>query len=328
MVRQGPIIDIYPFNGRSVSVVPTGAKLTLRGELEVFIEENWRGKEKWDNAWIPLVSRIDVDDVKVPENVTIRAGAMSFKQTNGILQTIDRHLPFAPEGIPNLSLGIIPITSDGYTMISRRSPKQPHAPGVWNFNGGYMSSRFIDRPNCSDSRFARDSRVFSIQEQLSIRAKNQDYQGVNPEDIEFSQPITLAYGLLHSNEMEMGIVAKIAKTKNEMEKALKDFEDQNGKEHSEVQYPRVEDLLPLIRYQANLVGTDSKTYSPRNPRELLLLDDNVGELIGGVYEAVTKTKLPEDTIPYLNKHGWRISVKEMFDGKGYDFARTIRKNLF
>lgn len=261
-----PRIDVYPFNGRTVSVVPTGRKLRLTGDLETFVEENWKGKEKWDNAWIPLISEIKVDDDRVFDpyrgglgDVKISAGAISFKQTHGILQTINGNEKFAPSGIPNLSLGIIPVTTDGYTMISRRSSNQPHAPGVWNFNGGYMSSRFIDRPNCSDQKFATDRRVFSIIEQLSIRAENQDYQGVNSHEMEFSEPSALAYGFLHSNEMELGIATRIAKTKSEMEKALRDFEDQNGKEHSEVQYLRLEDL-PLV----NKISSESGWHRPKN----------------------------------------------------------------
>ena len=314
-IMKRPKINIYPFDGKRVSVVPTEAKLELKGDLEEFVQENWKGKEKWDNAWIPFATSMKTD----AHNVIIKAGAMSFKQVNGILRTIEEDKSYAPVGIPNLSLGIIPVTTDGYTIISRRSPKQPHAPGVWNFNGGYMSSRFIDRANCNNPKFASDLRVFSIKDQLSIRAQNQDYQGVSQEEISFSEPSVLAYGLLHSNEMELGVVARIAKTRNDLEKSLRYFEDQNKREHSEVQYLPLEDLPELIKYQANLVGTDPRTYDTKDPRKLLLLDDNLGELIGGVYEKMTGLKLPSDIVPYLNKYGWKIFVNIMSDENFYLF---------
>src|SRR3990167_3015415 len=82
------VIKIYTIDGKPVSVHPTGRELELKGTLGDFVVENWKGKENWDNAWIPLVSEMKTESGVV----VIEAGAISYRQTNGILRAIDEIL--------------------------------------------------------------------------------------------------------------------------------------------------------------------------------------------------------------------------------------------
>jgi len=284
------LIEIYPFNGNAVEVLPTDSIFVPNKKLGDYIEKEWISlkNKNYKSNWIPIVSRISSEKT----NIKISAGVMDYKQTLGCLQAIKNHKKFAPkqENIPpainNLSIGIIPITSDGYTLLRRRAFNL-HAGGVWNFPGGYISSLMFNKENCDKPEYSKDPRLFDISFQLNQRAHQRELYGLSPEDIELGKnPLCLCWGFYHSLEMELGFVANPKKTKNEVECALKSQNSSEGKEYSKLDFIAVEDLETLIKNQPLLLNENPLTYEPKDLKKLILLDLHMGHLIGGGLEKI------------------------------------------
>ena len=305
-------LNIYPFNGRSVSVQPTFQPLVMSLELTAFAESDRFPFLKY-NSWIPLLSRIQFGET----DVEVQAGVMNYLQTRGALEAIKSNQPFAEtlQGVNNLSIGVIPITSDGYIMMSRRNQNaQVHAGGVWNFNGGYMTSFLIDREQCSTPQMARNPLLYDIHEQVRRRIHRQEFFGLKPEDISLAPfPNALAYGFYHSLEPEFGWVARFAKTKQEMLGHIADHEAAVGvKEHTRVDFLAVEDLEILLKNQAELLNANPLTYTTDDPRQVILLDDNIGELIGGAFKEITQRELDPSITPLLKSKGLQILLFQTY----------------
>lgn len=319
MVRNA--IDIYTFEGKTVEIKPTGKRLTLNKKLRAWVDKQWAGKGGWDNAWIPSLESIE----SCGTNVVIRSGVVSFSQTYGILQALENGLEFAPTsgGLNNLSIGVFPITSDGFLAIARRSGNV-RASGIWNVPGGYMSSRFIAKDEGrepSELDYAFDARVFSVPYQLDVRVKRQEFFGLTADDFVLdSTPRTMAFGFKHSLEPELGVVARFKLTRKEFgQHAVL-----GGKhEHSDITYVALEDIETLIKNQGDLIDADPRKYNTSDPRRIILLEDNIGELLGGVYEQITQRGLGDSTVEDLRRSGWRISINRMDGKSGYKFQTVV-----
>jgi|SRR3989344_7322378 len=315
-------IDIYPLHELPLQITSVNEQLTLNPDLEKFVQESWNGKESWDNAWIPVVRDFGyIGDKQTDMHPTaisrfqINAGIMTYAQTHGILRAITENKPFAPSSgaIHNLSIGVIPVTSDGYVMLSRRSPDVSNAPGVWNFAGGYMSSRFLAKAEgkkASDPVYKTDPRVFDLSEQVRLRIQRQEFHGLTEADFTLEdRQAAIALGYKHSREAEIGWVAYFNMKRHELAKHVKDFEAHKGvEEHSRTDFLAVEDLDRLLMNQARLINVDPKFCDTKDPREAILLDDNIGELLGGAYKQLTGMSPYPYTIDYLRKNGWDIRV--------------------
>ncbi len=330
MTKQNPWIDVYPF-GKAidfVDITPTGEVLEMNPELSKFSEECWKPKKEkgYKSSWIPLVKKINTnaggDPCKEGLAIRIDAGVMTYAQTNGCLQAIKQGKSFAPEAINNLSIGIIPITKDRYAMVSRRALDIDHAPGVWNFNGGYMTSLLIDSKNCDDPKFITDPSLFDIYKQINSRIHKQEFQGLKEivgkdEEGDFKLekfPDSLAFGFYHSLEMEIGWIADFKKTKKEMMEHIREYEIAGGKkEHSEVQFIPIEELETLVLNQPKLLNEDPVKYNSDDPRKLILLDDNIGELVGGSLSKILKRadlagETGKELSKKLNESGLNVKI--------------------
>ncbi len=319
-------IDVYPFGiGNRVDVIPTGQLLTTNPELTAYIEEAWKPKAEkgWKSSWIPVVTRINEPLGLGPYSHGVRleidAGAITYAQTYGCLEAIKHNKHFAPKSVNNLSIGVIPVTNDDHLLISRRNPSLDHAGGVWNFNGGYMTSLLIDKEHCDNPNFINDQRLFDINDQLKRRIHKQEFYGLTDNDIDITRsPNALAFGFYHSLEMELGWVVRFNKIKNEMQEHIRDYEISKGqKEHTEVVYLAIDDLDELLLNQGELLNENPRTYTTQDPRKIILLDDNIGELIGGSYfeirrESYNSNEMKERFVEPLRKKGLEINLKTSY----------------
>lgn len=326
-------IDVYPFGYENeIRIVSTGKTLETNSELTAYIEETWKPKSEkgWKSSWIHIVTKINesrmINSPSDKLRFNIEAGAMTYAQTHGCLEAIKQGKPFAPKAINNLSIGIIPITKDGYVILSRRNPKLDHAGGVWNFNGGYMTSLLIDKANCDNLDFINDLRLFDINEQLKRRIHRQEFYGLNEDDLDIGiGPNSLAFGFYHSLEMELGWVVIFNKTKNEMQEHIRYYEFQGQKEHTETTYLTIEDLEELLLNQGDLLNENPRTYNSKDPKKLILLDDNIGELIGGSYSQIKKEfyesyKMDRKFVEPLKRKGLEINLKTNYH---YEFPTSF-----
>ncbi len=322
-------IDVYCFGiNNVVQILPTGKVLQTNPKLTAFIEEAWKPKSEkgCKSSWIPLVTKINESKITTSSDklkFNIESGAMTYAQTHGCLEAIKQGKPFTPKSINNLSIGVIPVTKDDYILLSKRNPKLDHAGGVWNFNGGYMTSLLIDKADCDNSSFVNDLRLYNMNEQLKIRIHRQEFYGLKEADLDIAEcPNSLAFGFYHSLEMELGWVVRFNKTKNEIQDHIKGYEIQGQKEHTETAYIAIEDLDSLLLNQGNLLNEDPKTYNSYDPKELILLDDNIGELIGGSYSQIFNSKYDKEEmnrkfIEPLRKKELEINIKNSYP---YKFA--------
>ncbi len=300
-------IDIYPFHGRRVNVFDSHQDFLAGKELARYIEEKWNPKEEagWKSSYIPIVARILYN----LDSVIISAGTMTYAQTHGCLEAIKEGKSFAPEVVNNLSIGVIPVTKDGYLILSRRNPALDHAGGVWNFAGGYMTSMLLDMERCDSPEYARDARLFDIHEQVRRRLHKEFYGLEDKDVVPRKYPNSLAWGFMHSLEMEIGWVVNLGKNKKEMAEHIRHYEVSRGmREHSEVIFVPIEAVEELISNQGDLLNEDPRTYASSDPRKLILLDDNQGELIGGGFKELIGQELDNSIIEELRKTGININI--------------------
>src|SRR3989344_8825257 len=119
--RSKTWIDVYPIDRKPVFITPTGVKLQTSPELTRHIDAVWKpqAEKGRKSSLIPLVERIDFGE----DQVMILAGYAEYAQAAGNADAIARNLPFAPQqGFSNfLSVGVVPVTSDGFILLQRRS---------------------------------------------------------------------------------------------------------------------------------------------------------------------------------------------------------------
>ena len=130
-------------------------------------------------------------------------------------------------------------------------------------------------------------------------------------------PNSLAFGFYHSLEMELGWVVRFNKTKKEMQEHIREYEVQGQKEHTEIAFLAIDDLDELLLNQGNLLNENPKTYNSKNPRKIILLDDNIGELIGGSYSQIFRQnynsiKMEEKFIQPLKQKGLEINIRTSY----------------
>lgn len=315
------LIDIYPFESREVKVIGDGENLRVAPEILEYIKEKWalKATKGWKSSWIPIISKIcyytDFDGTNNKNLVDISAGIMTYAQTYALLQAMKEGKDFAPEVLNNLSIGVIPVTSDGYVVISRRSNDLDHAPGIWNFEGGYMTSLLIDREYCDEEKYAFDPRLFDLNFQINARIHKQGFKWLREEDIKLAQrPSALVLGYTHSQEMEIGWVARLKKTKDEMQQHIGEHQiTGGGREHNLTDFIAVEDLPKLIENQPEIWNYDPISFSSNSPLEKPFLDCNIGELIGGAYEEITGERFPEKVVRKLRLSGIEVKLREVSD---------------
>jgi len=298
-------IHILPFDGRPIRIRRTGNKLFLNEELQSFSASL---PAPAYNSWIPMLERITY----TPDHVELALGVMDYVQTAAALRAIKQDMPFAPADkiVNNLSIGIIPVTSDKYVMLTRRNQDPSvHAAGVWNFPGGYMASFFIDREHCHDPEMADNPLLFNLEEQAKRRIHRQEFSGLPDGSVSLrAVPAALAIGYFHSLEPELGWVADFALNRSEMAEYIGQHEALRGvKEHTRLDFVAVEDLEQLLRNQTDLMNVDPITYDTTDPKMLILLDDNMGELLGGAYLQIAGKNLKDTSLGKLRNRGFRLN---------------------
>ena len=295
--------------------MPTGERFSARPEFSDFIDSQWEANRKgWDNGFIPLVSRFALGE----HTAAIEAGVMNYKQTSGWLDAIKAGSPKVPQFINNMSIGVIPVTSDGYVMATRRNPNM-HGGGVWNFNGGYMTSRLIDKPDCANPKYTTDARLFNPHDQLNLRIHGQEFFGLGEKDPSPADyPSALAIGFYHSLEPELGWPVVFKQDKKQMEEALRET-----KEHTRADFIPIDELSTLVRNQAALLNEVPRKYDTGDPRQIILLDDNIGELIGGAYKEITGQDFNPSILEDLRRGGLQINMQDTSAGRSYTFPTSF-----
>jgi len=242
-VMHKKYIQVWNFQNKKLKINPTGKEIKFNSEQEKFIKNNWESKKEngWSDSWIATIKKIKF----LKKKINITAGAIKFSQINGWLQDIKTNKKRFSKIVPSISIGIFPITSDGFLILTRRNVKELHAPGVWNIPGGYMNSLLVvGKEKCSDLKFRKDKRIFDIKTQAKLRAHKQEFYGLSEKEIKFSDPFALVLGTYHSYEYEIAIVGKLKKTKQEIKKHINKWEIVKGlKEHVEIKFIPVEKSL-------------------------------------------------------------------------------------
>lgn len=291
-------IDIYPFDKRDLDIKDDGSKLTLNSKLEKFIDENWlpQTKNNQINNWVPFVHHLSF----TKDRVKVDAGAMQFREINGINKTIENGLAFAPkQGYVNcLSVGFVTATMDGYVIFQRRD-NDVHLPSaIIHEPCGYMSSKVLS-PQLFDLKIQLDMRKTDIAETFKISSDLVSYDS--------NQDFLAADWL--ATEMYFSTTGKIEATVSEL--SLPD-----GIEFIFVPF---EDLNALILNQGELADVDRVGYKTNDVKKIPLIGESLTSLIWG-YEKLTGWKLDiEETIDSLNHTGLNITVFDTNPGKSYDF---------
>ena len=300
-------IKVWDFQNKKLEISPTGKEISFNSAQKNFIEKNWKDKRKkgWADSWIATIKKINFSN----KRIKISSNAIKFSQVNGWLQSIENNLRKFPEVVPSISIGIFPVTSDGFLIFARRNLKELHAPGVWNIPGGYMNSLLVaGKENCSDTKYKKDKKVFDIKIQAELRVHKQEFYGLSKKEIKFSKPFALALGTYHSHEYEIALIGRLKKTKSEMKKHIRRWEFVKGlREHIEVKFVEIKDLEKLLEKQIKLYKKDQ--IKCKSKKEIFILDDNIGELLGGGYEKISGKKLDKNIVEKL-KEKLKIEVVE------------------
>lgn len=314
-------IDIYPFNGRKLNIIPTGDCFKPTEKQARYIAEKWKSKNGWASSWIATARSISFSDT----GVTINAGVTRFHETNGWLADIEQNGNLFPKYIPSISIGMFPVTLDDYLLVPRRNFTEVHAPGVWNVPGGYMNSMLVmGREGCDAEHFKKDPRVFDINFQRHARAHRQEFFGLTEDEIQFFPPHALVLGTYHSTEFEIGLIAKLKKTKEEMKEHIRKWEIAKGlPEHIHTEFVPLKDVPKLLENQPDTYKQNPLNHQPWDPTEIILLEDNVGELIGGGHKDMTGKNLPDGLLEKLRRGGLEINVLNTSPGKSYEFLPEI-----
>jgi len=326
-----PRVDVMPFKGREVKIIPTGERPKINPELAAHNEAIWAPKKEkgYFNAWVPLVTSIGYTD---EGSVDIGAGVMPFSDTVGFFEAVQNGEDYAPNSLNCLSVAVFPVTSDGHLFVSRRGESMTY-PGVWNIPGGYMNSMlFAGRERCSEDEFTEDPRLFDIKGQALLRLYNQEFENL-PEGVVTlrENPSALSFEYLRTHdggmvpwEMEIGIVGDFHMTKDELEQHINEYEVAKGqREHDSFQFVPVESLQKLVKNQINLIGVDSTSYDRRDPERIFLLDWNLGELVGGALKDITGEEVDESVLGDLRSKGLSVNVCDSFPGITYPFPTSF-----
>lgn len=319
-------IDIYPLKNRNVKISPAGELCQFNSELEAYINELWAPKQKagWKSAWIPLMTNLSFDDA----DVKIKAKAITYAQTNGCLNSIIKKLPFAPPAgfVNNLSVGLIPMTNDGYIPISRRSLTASHCAGVWNIACGYMDTRFVEPTDIENIKHTKEgSLLFSPYHILEKRMEKHDFIGVEKELISREEhPNSLTIGQYHALEPGFSWAGRLSLSKKELQERLTSGNDTAGrKEHESVTFVHVDDVENLLMNQPSVLEYNPATYATNDPTKIILLDENIGGLVGGVFQKLTGRSISEQVIDKMRQGGIALNIKDTSKGAYYEFAERF-----
>jgi len=168
------------------------------------------------------------DMIFTKEEVLLNLGVMSYAQTNGCLEAIKRNMYFAPKQgfLNNLSVGILPITSDGYIPLMRRADDSSHCAGYWNPSSGYMTSMHMKDETHPVDYFChlKDKNLFDIDWQLNARIFKQEFKNLKKEEIEIiGAPNFLGFGWL-TLEMCLSSVAKLKLDRKEAIEKIAEYQ--------------------------------------------------------------------------------------------------------
>lgn len=310
--RQGPWIDVYPFNGRGLTIENTGGRVSLNTELRRYVDRLWAPKAArgWRSSIVPFAHGISFGN----DDITVQAGAMRFHQIDGMDKAIEEGLPFAPEQrfVPCLSVGFVTGTEDGKVILQRRGP-DVHVPNTLIEEPcGYMTSRDIPRvKRYENRRHFHNPRLFDQIVMLDARKREiARAVGVNPESVTYDpKQDFLGAGWL-TTEAYFGTTGKV-------DARSTDLAPRDG---VETVYVDFNDLKPLILAQGRLSRVSPVGYRPNNVREMPVIDETTLGLIYGYRKLTGDNTFNEmEVIDRLNHDGLNIKVFDTTPGQSYAF---------
>lgn len=334
MQRQGAWIDVYPIEGRSIGILPTGKKVPMNRELSDFVDAYVAEKGITFNSWIPSTDSIIFQDT----HVGVRANYMDFKQVKGVTESLVRGKSFAPQNgyNPCLSVGFITSTSDGKIILQRR-PEGVHCEKAFIQEPcGYMSSGYISpRPeNTVDEKLLTHPGLYGLNMQLERRRKEIAGTFNMPVEKVSYDPQQDFMGAGHRTfEMYFSTVGRIdasqdelMKNRNEMIKEMEMKGNQKGAEAARAAEPYFvpfEELENLVLAQGKLSSVATTGYTPKNHSDLPLLDETTSGLIFG-YKKMTGQDLNiMETVERLGRDGLAITIYNTSPGMGYKFPNKL-----
>ena len=314
MSLQNPLIEVWPFNGRNLEIINSGARVSLSPEVKNYCDNLWKPKAEkgWKSSWIAFVENMNFSD----KNIKMNAGAMPFYYINGLddALTTNRNSLALKQGYVNcLSVGFPTATKDGYIIFQRR-PEGVNAPNTLIHEPcGYMASMyFAPRAECDLEKYADDKRLFDIKTQLDFRKEEiAKTFGVSPDLVSY-EPLQdfLATDNLGGCELYFSTTGKINGNKNELKVP----------ENQEVFFVPFEDLKNLIYNQGRLSKVNQKGYRPSNAKDIPMIGESTIGLIYG-YEKLTGEKLDiPDVVDRLHNSELEIKVHDTSAGKSYEFS--------
>lgn len=319
MARQGAWIDVYPFNGKRISILNDRARVILKKELSDYCDRLWKPKAEkgWKSSWVTFAKRLTISWDGEDAWHDINAGAMPFFQIDGMNKAIEGKEKFAPEQgyVPCLSVGFPTATKDGKVIFQRRAP-DVHCPNILIHEPcGYMASMtFVPRQGCDKPKCADDPRLFSLETQLDFRRNEIARTFGVPSELVSYNPLQdfLAYGWM-TTEMYFSTTGKIDANSSELEIP----------EKQEIFFVPFEHLKDLIYNQGRLSRINPDGYRPTDAREIPLIDESTIGLVYG-YERLTGDKLDiNETVARLNHDGMNIRVFDTSPEKSYEFPTSF-----
>lgn len=315
LTHTKPQIEVYPFNGRNLEIVNSGARVELNKEVSDYCNSLWKPKadKGWKSSWVAFAEGVNFGEDKIK----INAGAIPFSVVNGLDNSLTEKKYFAPkQGYVNcLSVGFPTATKDGYVIFQRR-PENVNCPNILIHEPcGYMASMyFAPSAECDLEKYSDDPRLFDIMTQLNFRKKEiAKTFGIDSKLVSYEPTQDfLATGWM-AIELYFSTTGKINANKDELKVP----------ENQEVFFVPFEDLKDLILNQGKLSQVNPEGYRPSNPKEIPMIDESTIGLIYG-YEKLTGERLDiPETIDKLSQSGLEIKVYDTSAGKNYEFPKKF-----
>lgn len=311
MQKQDAWIDVYPFEGRNLSIYPTGKKVTLDKELLNYMKTL---PEPRFNSWIPSASSIVFDETKV----NMHFGTMQYTTVKTITESLTKRLPFAPKlGFnPAISVGFVTATKDSKVIFQRR-PEGIHCPRTLIHKPcGYMSAGCMSPcpENPADEKNIKLKRLYDVRAQLERRRKEIADTFKVPVDLVSYNNIQDFFGTgWRTVESYLSTTGKI------------DMEEKDLKlpENREFVFVPFEQLKYLIYNQGKLSQVNPESYEPKDSTDIPMLDESISGLMWG-YEKLTGENLDlRETMERINHDGLSMRVYDTSSGMKYEFPTNF-----
>jgi hypothetical protein len=215
------------------------------------------------------------------------------------------------EGFPDcaqgLCLNVLTQDINGDLVLHRRSPQLHHAPNLYDFPAGWISTRnYASDETCEDEKHIGDAVLYEPAYHAIVRMENE--LGILGTDIDSIEPKAMMRVVGHSNTYHLSYHARIAVPTNEITRRMSGVTSRDTPFGPKEFYgvPIVE-LPELLYNQRELQQVDPATHYPDSCVELPLVDDAIGSIFLA-YSGLAGVDLPNRTVNALESGGIQLDL--------------------